>query len=94
MFIKKQNLEKTLLDKTIEDLHAQMDVMTGDSPEYGKMTDNLKKLYILRAETTRKVSPDTLANIAANLTGIILILNYERAGVVASKALGFLKQLR
>lgn len=45
-------------------------------------------------EDRRKVSKETLAVIAANLTGIVIILGYERANVIASKALGFIGKLR
>lgn len=41
-------------------------------------------------EKSRRVSPDTLAIIAANVVGILLIIGYERANVVTSKALGFI----
>lgn len=46
------------------------------------------------ADDRRKVSKETLAVIAANLTGIVIILGYERANVIASKALGFIGKLR
>lgn len=42
----------------------------------------------------KRVSPETLALIAANLTGIIVIIGYERANVIASKALGFVNRLK
>jgi hypothetical protein len=35
------------------------------------------------------VSPDTIAVVAGNLLGIILILGYEKADVITTKALGF-----
>ena len=37
----------------------------------------------------KSVSPDTIAIIAGNLLGIILILGYEKANVITTKALGF-----
>jgi hypothetical protein len=37
----------------------------------------------------KQLSPDTIAVIAGNLLGIILILGYERANVITTKALGF-----
>lgn len=37
----------------------------------------------------RRISLDTMATIACNLIGIVLILEYERTHVIASKALGF-----
>lgn len=42
----------------------------------------------------RRVSPDTLALVGANLAGIVMIIGYERMNVIASKALGFVSKLR
>lgn len=42
----------------------------------------------------KRVSPETLALIAANLTGIVVIIGYERANVIASKALSFVTRLK
>lgn len=45
-------------------------------------------------ETHGRVSKETLALIAANLAGIVVVLGYERANVIASKAFGFITKLR
>jgi hypothetical protein len=42
----------------------------------------------------RRISSDTLALIAANIGGIVLILGYERVNVIASKAIGFVMRSR
>jgi len=42
----------------------------------------------------KRISPDTLATIGANLLGIMIIIGHERAHVVTSKALGFIMKLR
>lgn len=42
----------------------------------------------------RKISPDTLALIGANLAGIVVIIGYERMNVITSKALSFVSKLR
>jgi hypothetical protein len=42
----------------------------------------------------KRVSPDTLAAVAGNLLGIIVIVGYENKHVITSKALSFLKALR
>lgn len=42
----------------------------------------------------KPVSRDTLVLAGANLLGIILIVGHERAHVVTSKAIGFIKTLR
>jgi predicted RND superfamily exporter protein len=41
-----------------------------------------------------RVSPDTLAIVGANVLGIVMILGYERANVIASKALGLLTRMK
>lgn len=45
-------------------------------------------------ERRGKISPDTVIMIAGNLAGILLILNFEKVGVVTSKAMGLLIKLR
>lgn len=42
----------------------------------------------------KRVSPETLALIAANLTGILVIVGYERANIIATKAVGFVSRLK
>ena len=66
---------------------------------YYKAKDyNLKEaeLLIKQADLERrgKISPDTVIMIAGNLAGILLILNFEKVGVVTSKAMGLLIKLR
>jgi hypothetical protein len=59
------------------------------------MASSLEKLYTLRGvDTPTRVSMDTLATIAANLVGIVLVINHERVNVVATKAFGMLTKLK
>ena len=86
--------EKSNLDKAIDELYDQMDDVTGDSQEYANMADQLVKLHALKMnESSRRVSPDTRANIIANLLGILIIVTHERVHIVTTKALGFIKKL-
>lgn len=59
--------------------------------EYDKVSDQYAKLTKLHNETLSKkrVSPDAMAGAATNLAGILLILNYEHAHVMTSKAVSF-----
>lgn len=58
---------------------------------YSEMAKNLELLYKTKANDKKpKVSPDTVALIAANLLGIGLILWHEKADVITTKALGFI----
>ena len=88
-------VQKTSLDRAIEDVLRQMsDEVSADSDEYAKMVDQLAKLHAMKtAEGRPRISPDVKATIMANLTGILIIVGYERTHIVSSKALGFIKKL-
>lgn len=94
MIIKKRSTEE--LQKTIDALHAEMAGYDGYTEQYAQMVDQLSKLYKLRDDlkSSRRVTPDTLATIGANLAGIFLIIRHERVNVIASKALSFVPKLR
>lgn len=97
MFTLKTSAEPTKLDEEIIRLLTIMEEETPDSDEYSKTADQLIKLMKLREEISskRRVSPDTLAVVLGNIAGIGLILSYERAHVITSKALGFvMKSMR
>lgn len=42
----------------------------------------------------RRVSPDTLILVAGNLIGIVIILGYEKANIITSRAMNFVMKLR
>jgi len=46
--------------------------------------------YDKLAKNNWKVSPDTLLVVAGNLLGIVLILTYEKANIITTKALNFI----
>jgi hypothetical protein len=61
------------------------------SEEYARTMDSLVKLHKMKEEERpSSVSKDTMAIIAANLLGIILIISHERVNVITSKAFGLL----
>lgn len=84
------NNEDQHLQQAIDRLYASMQLVDTGSQEYAKITDQLAKLYALK-ETNSKgsVSADTLLTVLGNLLGILVIVKYERANVITSKALGF-----
>jgi len=87
----KKNPIEIQLDAEIHNLLLVMDGEDKDSEKYATMVDQMSKLYKLRQENG--ISMDTWATIGANLLGIIVILNHERAHVIASKSFGFVKKL-
>lgn len=58
---------------------------------YKKISDSLFVLCSAREKKNdRALSSETLANIFGNIVGILLVLNFERTGVITSKAISFL----
>ena len=83
------------LDEQIQLLLLEMGQSDVYSDEYSTMITRLSLLYKLKEiEKPERVSKDTLALIAGNLSGIILILGFEKANIVTSKALGFVMKAR
>jgi hypothetical protein len=93
MSIFEQSGEDSELQSAITEAFREIANMTVDSDEYAKSVDQLVKLYSLK-ETPKRISPDTLAMVAGNLLGIVIIVGYERKHVVTSKALNFILKLR
>lgn len=91
---KKVNPNDALLEETITQV---LEALKGEEPEtdkYAQMSTQLERLYTIRNETrSRRVSPDTLATIIANLLGIGIIVGHERTHIVTSKALSFVRKI-
>ena len=86
---------KTKLDEAIDNLLDHLCEVEAEPDSYAKVVDQLAKLYKMKEiQTPKRVSPDVLATIAGNVIGIVLILGYERANVITSKAIGFVLRLR
>ena len=76
----------TPLDNQIEAILQEMSAVLVSSPEYRKMLVNLKGLEEIKTKSQRsRINPDTLAIIAGNLLGILLIVAYEQKHVMTSK---------
>ena len=95
MFKKKPSLADEMLDDAIISLMREMDTFTGDTPEYARLSEQLDKLYKIKDNNRPdSVKADTLALIAGNLAGILMIVGHERANVVTSKAISFVSKLK
>ncbi len=83
--------EPSIYDEPIQKILAEMDEYGPDSPEYSALIRHLEELSRIGAEhRSRRVSPDTMAIVAANLAGILIIVAYERKHVLTTKAMGFI----
>lgn len=95
MFNLEPHENDSALNEAIDAIFSDLSHHRSDEEEYARSVDQLTKLYKLKeVNPPRQVSPDTLAIVAGNLIGIILIVGHERMNVVTSKALNFLLKLR
>lgn len=88
-----RKVERTdpILDGPIERVLQEMEVYGPDSPEYPELLTRLEKLLELKAKNQPpRVTPDQMAMVLGNIAGILIIVSYEHAHVVVSKALGLL----
>jgi hypothetical protein len=88
---KTQN-KPSALEDAIERLLAEMNSTDPISDEYGKLVERLDKLHKMKVsekDPRSRVSADAILTVGANLAGIVLILGFERAHIITSKALGF-----
>lgn len=94
MFSRKPNPEEDELNRQITKIHTQMFDDTPESEAYAQMADQLVKLYEQKDKIpSRRISPDTLATVTANILGIALVVGHERANVIGGKAITFVRQL-
>lgn len=88
-------MSKRKMDKQISERinHAKLDLLIRlhatdpDSPAFQQLLSQFNEL--IKIDTTpprRRVSPDTIALIVANLLGILIIVGYEAGHVFVSKA--------
>lgn len=95
MFKPKTAPEPTALDLAITRVLSAMADTRHIPDDHTMLVDTLVKLQSIKdAQRPERLSKDAIATITANLMGILLILNHERAGIVTSKALSFVSKLR
>lgn len=90
MFGKFRKQTTSIYDEAINKLLTELQEYDPNVEEYKSAMDQLERLTKLKADNApRRVSPDTMAVVAANLIGILIIVAYEHGHVVGSKATGF-----
>ncbi len=94
MFNRLTDTNDQILNDVIESALNQLKASEPDTESYARVRDQLTELYKIRNENrSRRVSPDTLATIAANLFGIGVIVGYEQKHIITSKAIGFVRKI-
>lgn len=90
-----RNAEDIKLQAAIDRIYANMADDTPYTESYSVMADQLIKLYSLKEDNSKsRFSSDALLAVIGNILGIGIIVGHERAHVVTSKALAFVRQAR
>ena len=87
----KRNPIKAKVDEQIINLLESMELENGYTDNYKSMATHAEKLLELRQKDT--VSKDAWVTVGTHIAGLIVLMNHERAHVIASKALGFVKKI-
>lgn len=81
---------RNLIDEEMKRLLDALSNTGADEAEYQDLLKTMKKLAELRTKNyARLVSPSDLVKGGVSIMSILLILNYEKLGVITSKAFGF-----
>ena len=95
MFNIKKTPEDFELNEAISRVYTDMEAYSPDSDEYSRLTTQLDRLYSLRkSNDAKKVSADTKMIVAGNLATVAMIISFEKAHVLTSKAFSLLTKLK
>lgn len=88
---KKSTVEPTHLQKVIDNLLTRLENTPTGTAEHAHITDQIAKLYKLQ-ETDKPdfISKDALLAAGVTLSIALLVLYFEKTGVITSKAFGFI----
>lgn len=88
-----RNEASNRIQKLIDKLEERMDEMDVTSDEFSETMEQLERLYEIKKDhRPDHIRLDTLAMVAGNLAGILLIVAYEHKHVMNSK--GFTQLFR
>jgi hypothetical protein len=80
----------TNLEMAINSVLKQMETVSPESQEYTQMAINLERLHSMKSKDKLRLSPDTILIVAGSLVGTVLVLWFEKSGVITSKAVSWL----
>lgn len=79
------------LNKEIARLHITLENLNPVSDDYLNVLQRLDVLYAIKnTKNPNMVSIDTLVSAGATILNLLLVLNYEKVDVIASKAFGMI----
>lgn len=76
------------IDTEIEHVLTSLEELSPESEDYTKAVKNLETLCSARSyKTNTWLNYEVLIPAAVNILGILLIINYEKVGIVTTKAM-------
>jgi hypothetical protein len=82
-------MRRVMITSTSEDLINETKLKFDESVKHWEVLNKSLNEYDKLSKNNWKVSPDALLAFFGNLTGILLILNFEKLDIIRSKAIGF-----
>jgi len=84
------------LDAALKSAFEDLKAHDADSEQYAKTLTQIERLSALRfpKKESKGITADALLGVVSNLLGIGLILGYEKANVITTKALGFVTKYK
>jgi hypothetical protein len=73
-------------------LLSEAESLGTDSPDYKTKIEFIKSLNETKSKKDNNAIIAALISAGASVAGILLVLNYERAGAVVSKSFGLVKK--
>lgn len=92
-FTKNSTNEKKIKE-AIDSLMDSMALESPDSDEYKKMAENLRILQDAKCAKKSWISGDAIFGGLISIGSILLILNFEKLDVIATKALPFVTKVK
>jgi hypothetical protein len=85
--------KESIFDEQIAEILTHMNATGPGTQEYAELLQNLERLTSMKEKSKNimRVSPDTIAVVAGNLLGILIIVAYEQNHALTSKGMNFVK---
>lgn len=85
----------TDLDEAIKQVYARMSTMGPGTEDYTTLVKQLKELESLKSKNSKGgASPDTRLIVLGGIAQVLIIVMYENANVLTSKAIGLLLKVK
>ena len=83
--------KRTMLEREIDRVIAELNLLDPTSDRYQELEKSLDKLVSAQSKLSsekgrEKLNPNTVLSVGGEMLVTLLILNYEKIGVISSKA--------